>query len=693
MGGVCLISQKYIVITLVYGILLASQWAFSEEPARVLGPDVAAQIQQIFSDIGANARFDGASIEESKVMARVCDGPSCGQIELTDPQLSCKGTVAGHWCVSFENRAFNQTIKSAVLAKFESSDYQPWLSLAAPGKKWLPPGSGPFRAFKPHHIGNSTGDLWFNGIIPVAMWLLFILGLISLGFDLWNWESRSTGKRLLLLAAIAFLLAIVLRLILGTAGPINFAEIERIPLFTRHTWYRFAAAWGAPLAWAIGDPVVAQQWISLLFSAGTVALVAILGTMWWGPLTGIGAGILAAFSPDLIRWSQVLDAGVTAAFMGVLAFVATEAVRQRPSIRSAVVAGIFWIFAILSRPESVLLVVPLAVLGLCSIKYLRGQLHAVSSVIVFTILLALAGVLRIILDEIATPVVKPTFVSFDLFASVFKKQFYRLVIAPESHSVIIVVLGALGTLVGWGRGRLVALFAAWFLTPLATAIAGFQSMEVHHECYGLVGWPFMALLGGAAVGWFGKMALKLAPKAQKVIAPLLLAALTTAMLWMAFSWDWEPDPLPVQYQFLAKVAPKLPDNSQIWFAGEIDQPNDADVWYPLEIEGRANPDRVTPECTDKGYLFVRLITKDFQPRSPGECDLYWLRGAWATVTDESDLAEAKLKASGWDFEPFYLEKVVIRDAFSGRPKNAEMGLWKLHPAVGAQELEHGNQTK
>jgi hypothetical protein len=317
----------------------------------------------------------------------------------------------------------------------------------------------------------------------------------------------------------------------------------------------------------------------------------------------------------------------------------------------------------------------------------------VSSVIVFTILLALAGALRIILDEIATPVVKPTFVSFDLFASVFKKQFYRLVIAPESHSVIIVVLGALGTLVGWGRGRLVALFAAWFLTPLATAIAGFQSMEVHHECYGLVGWPFMALLGGAAVGWFGKMALKLAPKAQKVIAPLLLAALTTAMLWMAFSWDWEPDPLPVQYQFLAKVAPKLPDNSQIWFAGEIDQPNDADVWYPLEIEGRANPDRVTPECTDKGYLFVRLITKDFQPRSPGECDLYWLRGAWATVTDESDLAEAKLKASGWDFEPFYLEKVVIRDAFSGRPKNAEMGLWMLHPAVGAQEIEHGSQTK
>lgn len=655
---------------------------------RVLMPAAAEQIQQVFREAGPHVRLEGASLSPDQVRATVCggpqDAPACGTVVLSDPQPACKGTVAGPWCVTFPGQELPDDARGALLQALGRPIASPWATMRRAGSVGSLPGAGPYRAFRPGDLGKSASDIWWNGVFPPLLWCILVLLLASVLRDPGRPDGRVSEARagpsdLWVLPAL-FGVALALRLWLAWAGPINFVEIERIPLYTRHDWYRVAAAWGAPLAWLLGDPVKAQQWTSLGFSAATVGLAGLLGIRWWGRAGGWAAGLLLAFAPDAIRWSRTLDAGVVAAFLAVLAVLATEAFRQRPGRRAALAAGVAWILLVLSRPEAALMLVPLGIWAL--VERERWVRARKSAVVTFAALVWLGLVLRVTLDATSSPVIPVEWRSLRGLAGTYAVQAYRLVLDPASHDVSTLVLALGGVFLGRGRGRLVGLLVGLVLTPLGPAIVGNRDLLLHNERYALVGGVFVCLLAGATVArgraWLAGRVTPAQATVGLVVVVALVAVIGTA------TRIWLPDPLQAQYAFLARAVPDLPGNSRVWFAGGLDEPGDRDLIFPLERAGRGEPSRSGTACPEDGRIQVRFLPDPSRRRIPEGCSLLWFRGAWAMASVSARQAEQQLRDSGWRLEPVRVEHVPVRDPTHGRPATMEIGFWRLSaPGAGS----------
>jgi dolichyl-phosphooligosaccharide-protein glycotransferase len=95
-------------------------------------------------------------------------------------------------------------------------------------------------------------------------------------------------------------------------------------------------------------------WVPLIFAAGTIVLVGLLGKRLYGPAAGAASALFVAVSPAHILWTQYghVEQHVAESFFGVAALLAYVASRERPAdpknARREVSAGVVLALAVLA---------------------------------------------------------------------------------------------------------------------------------------------------------------------------------------------------------------------------------------------------------------------------------------------------------------------------------------------------------
>lgn len=163
------------------------------------------------------------------------------------------------------------------------------------------------------------------------------------------------GPRFRALALVVLGLALVLRGAALDRFSLDNDEIDEVR-WSRESFSRLLAraaddAVHPPLEFSlqaglsrVGVPEWARRIPAVLAGVGAVALVLFLGRRWFGPLAGLVAGLLLAFSPIHVRYSQEVRPYSLGLFFLVASLAALEACRRRP--RAAL--GAVWFLCVLA---------------------------------------------------------------------------------------------------------------------------------------------------------------------------------------------------------------------------------------------------------------------------------------------------------------------------------------------------------
>jgi 4-amino-4-deoxy-L-arabinose transferase-like glycosyltransferase len=143
--------------------------------------------------------------------------------------------------------------------------------------------------------------------------------------------------------------------------PIVHHGVQRGPLAYRPPGYPLFLA-AVYKVFGLGDHVVAARLVQAFTGTLGVGLIAAIGWLLWGPAVGIVAGLIAAVYPPFVFVTESMYSEALFLPVSLGALAAALMFRRSGRLRWAALTGLLCGYGVLVRPNSALLLVPLALL-------------------------------------------------------------------------------------------------------------------------------------------------------------------------------------------------------------------------------------------------------------------------------------------------------------------------------------------
>jgi len=515
----------------------------------------------------------------------------------------------------------------------------------------------------------------------LALWVWFLAACVVLCRELIR-ALREDQVQLPLWALPATIaLALLLRLLFAFPWPINTVEFERLPLSYGGVHPQIYSLFATPFSMLFGNPHKWQSIFNLNMSVLSPMLLSVLGGLWSGRSVGLIAGLLLCLAPEQIRWSMTSDLSVGLMAFLLMATLATELFKRRPTAWLGFFAGSFWGVLFHFRQESPAYLLPLVVWFLGS-RRLRQSVASNWIALIAPIAIALSIDTAQSLMKMGLPLPSLS----ELMSSYTIRLLgavWSLIVDPGIHVLPLTIMAVIGLVSTTGPARIFSIVLLALSLMLPPIVSGFDGYTNHNIRYIIHAQPFLLWFAAVPIGrlWSASFAAGSGLIRRIVIRFAVgVCILSPTLYWQDLLY---PTPLQAYDRFISTNISRLPDRGVIITDLHTNDLADLDLQTVclIRAEGReviAGHD--LSRCEEESAYTFGAAPDLNSANVPGNCQIFYLSfgGDFEhPYIDTNGRRESRrILESSWDLEVFAQEKLDVNLGFRNNSP-MEVGLYRL----------------